>query len=239
MREQISRSFRPPAALAYRPDLLVARARFRGSMRARSLCPPGRHAGGAVASEVTSAPIAPVPTSPVPNLHAIVEKCREDKKRVGVGYARGMRVTLRRRRPGAMRRCRWRRRTRILAAKGGHHGDLGVHTAGVRERETDHIKQGRRQSRAEHEAFYAFRSNLIIFLTFNIVTFSLAPNKRIRYTWCSCEHTCASIHMRDNTHPYDIRGQPNARLLVQPSTVILPLDMFPSPPASAQSIPRV
>ena len=95
---------------ANRPDLLVARARFRGSMRARSLCPPGRHAGGAVASEVTSAPIAPVPTSPVPNLHAIVEKCREDKKRVGVGYARGMRVTLRRRRPGAMRRCRSGRR---------------------------------------------------------------------------------------------------------------------------------
>ena len=83
----------------------------RGSrFRPHSLCQPGRRAGGAVASEVTSAPIAPVPTSPVPNLHAIVEKCREDKKRVGVGYARGMRVTLRRRRPGAMRRCRSGRR---------------------------------------------------------------------------------------------------------------------------------
>ena len=49
---------------ANRPDLLVARARFRGSMRARSLCPPGRHAGGAVASEVTSAPIAKSYISP-------------------------------------------------------------------------------------------------------------------------------------------------------------------------------
>ena len=44
---------------------------FPRSMRARSLCPPGRHAGGAVASEVTSAPIAPVLTSPVPNLQGM------------------------------------------------------------------------------------------------------------------------------------------------------------------------
>ena len=44
--------------VANRPDLLVARAPFRASMR---VVPPGRRAGGVVASEATSAPIAPVP----------------------------------------------------------------------------------------------------------------------------------------------------------------------------------